>query len=481
MKHSFENIELAIGNRQQATGNSLKRSLNFLLPIAICLLLISLSSCNNNQASGSTYTCPMPQDSVFSDKPGKCPKCGMDLVLMEKHSMHSSNDMPENDMSTAKGYTCPMHPNIHSDTAGTCPICGMQLEKVKSPNEPKAVSLNTLLKPSNQQVIANVSMVHMMAREEDIEMEAYGFITYDPRQTGAISSNFSGRIEKLYVKYRYQKIAKGQRIMDIYSPELLTAQQNLLFLLKSDPDNIMLINSAKQKLYLLGMSNQQLSDVIKTGKPSFKVSIFSNYSGHIHESNSAGMGSNQPEAMQRLAVTTAELSIKEGMYVQKGQNIFAVYNPNRAWALLNIFTGQAAMLKVGDRVRITPETNPASDFRATVNYIEPVYREGSKTLTARVYFDNSMYKIPIGSQVKATIFAGDRSADWLPEEAVLSLGLEKVVFVRTGEAFIARKIETGISNKHLVQVLGGLDKSEAVAANAQYLVDSESFIKTEGR
>jgi Cu(I)/Ag(I) efflux system membrane fusion protein len=80
--------------------------------------------------------------------------------------------------------------------------------------------------------------------------------------------------------------------------------------------------------------------------------------------------------------------------------------------------------------------------------------------------------------VKATIFAGDRSADRLPEEAVLSLGLDKVVFVRTGEAFMARKIETGITNKHLVQVLGGLDKTEAVAANAQYLVDSESFIKT---
>jgi Cu(I)/Ag(I) efflux system membrane fusion protein len=80
--------------------------------------------------------------------------------------------------------------------------------------------------------------------------------------------------------------------------------------------------------------------------------------------------------------------------------------------------------------------------------------------------------------VKATIFAGDRSANWLPEEAVLSLGLEKVVFVRTGEAFMARKIETGITNKHLVQVLSGLEKTEAVAANAQYLVDSESFIKT---
>lgn len=447
--------------------------------VAVFALAVFFIACNGgNEKVTVMYTCPMPQDSVFSDKPGKCPKCGMDLVLMENHSMHSGHDMSDSSMVITKGYTCPMHPQVQSVTAGTCPICGMQLEKVKSPNEPKAVSLNTLLKPSNQQVIANVPMVHMMAREEDIEMESYGFITYDTRQTGVISSNFSGRIEKLYVKYRYQKISKGQRIMDIYSPELLTAQENLLFLLKNDPENMVLINASKQKLYLLGMGNLQVSNVIKTGKPSYKVSVFSNYSGHIHESNSAGMGNNQPEAMQQVAVTTEELSVKEGMYIQKGQNIFAVYNPNRAWALLNIFTGQAAMVKVGNKVRITPETNPADDFRASISYIEPVYRAGSKTVTARVYFDNSTYRIPIGSQVKATIFAGDRSANWLPEEAVLSLGLEKVVFVRTGEAFVARKIETGITNKHLVQVLAGLEKTEAVAANAQYLVDSESFIKT---
>ena len=484
MKLIFGDKQVTMYNGQYAMDNSQKAMVNgakILLLIANCLLLTLFLSCNNrNDKAAVMYTCPMPQDSVFSDKPGKCPKCGMELVLMETDSMHLKQDSAKSNVNIAKGYTCPMHPQILSDTAGNCPICGMQLEKVKSASEPKAVSLNTLLRPSNQQVIANVPMIHMQEREENIEMESYGFITYDSRKTGVISSNYSGRIEKLYVHYRYQKIAKGQRIMDIYSPELLTAQENLLFLVKSDPDNTMLINAAKQKLYLLGMSSAQLSRVLKTGTPSYKVSIFSKYSGHIHESNIAGMDNSQSGIMQQSQVTTEELGVKEGMYIQKGQNIFTVYNPDRAWAVLNIFTGQAALVKVGNKVRITPETNPADDFRATINYIEPVYREGSRTIAARVYFDNAALKIPIGSQVKATIFAGDRVANWLPEEAVLSLGLEKVVFVRTGEAFVARKIETGISSKHLVQILSGLEKSEAVAANAQYLVDSESFIKTDG-
>ncbi|CAN5600309.1 efflux RND transporter periplasmic adaptor subunit [soil metagenome] len=453
---------------------------NWWFIIIIGLIVYSCNSNDNNQqANQPVYTCPMPQDSVFSNKPGKCPKCGMDLILLNNAHMHTDGPMTDSIVFDSTAFTCPMHPQVHSDTAGVCPICGMQLEQVKSPLEPKAVSLNALLKPSNRQVIANVPMVHMMAREENIEMESYGFVNYDTRQTGVIAANFSGRIEKLYVKYRYQKISKGQRIMDIYSPELMTGQQNLLFLLKNDPGNNMLINNAKQKLYLLGMSNTQLNNVIRSGKAALTVSVFSNYSGHVHESNNAGMNNNQQVVMAPNAYSTEALTIKEGMYVQKGQNVFAVYNPDKAWALLNIFTGQAALVKVGNKVRIAPESNPAKDFRAAISYIEPVYRAGSKTLSARVYFDNASMKIPIGSQVKATIFAGDRSANWLPEEAVLSLGLSKVVFVRTGESFMARKIETGIINKHLIQVLSGLKENEAVAANAQYLVDSESFIKTD--
>lgn len=443
-----------------------------------------LFSCNNKSSSKINehevlYTCPMPADSFFSDKPGKCPKCRMTLVKAEDDSAHADHVMKKDSVVYESGYTCPMHPTVHSDTAGTCPICGMQLERVKPIAEARSVSLDVLLKPQNQQVVASVPMVHIMDREENIEMEAYGFVTYDTRQVGVISSYVAGRIEKLYVKYRFQKINKGQKIMDIYSPELMTAQENLLFLMKNDPENKILINASRQKLLLLGMSNREISRVIQSGKASYKVSVFSNYTGHVHEAGKASeMSKNQQAGMQDFALTTPELTIKEGMYLQRGQNVFSVFNSNKAWAVLNIFAGQAGSVKVGDKVRITPETNSEKDFKASISYIEPFYREGSKTLTARVYFDNSNLDIPIGSQVKATVFGGNRSASWLPEEAVLSLGMDKVVFVRIGESFIARKIETGIVNKHLIQVLNGLNKNEAVAANAQYLVDSESFIKT---
>ena len=137
---------------------------------------------------------------------------------------------------------------------------------------------------------------------------------------------------------------------------------------------------------------------------------------------------NEPGVMKDISLITEELSLKEGMYLQKGQSVFTVFNPDRAWAILNIYGENQALVKVGNTVRVVPETAPAKDFRAMIDFIEPFYRKESKTLTARVYFNNNNLKIPIGSQVRATIFGNTKDAYWLPKEAVLSLGIDKVVF-----------------------------------------------------
>jgi len=294
---------------------------------------------------------------------------------------------------------------------------------------------------------------------------------------GTISARISGRIEKLYVRYRYQKINKGQKILEIYSPEIETAQQNLLFVLKNDPDNSSLISAAKEKLLLLGMSEQQLGEVISNKKTSFTISVYSNYSGHIHEAGSAvGMGT-PPGAMKDVSLITEELALKEGMYLQKGQPIFNVFDPAKAWALLNIYSEQQGLVKTGNVVRVVPETAPDRNFRATINFIEPFYRKDSKTLTARVYFNNASLQIPIGSQARATIFGNTRDAMWLPKESVVSLGMDKIVFLKEDGGFRAHKIVAGITHEKHIQIVSGLNMQDSVAANAQYLMDSESFIK----
>lgn len=449
-----------------------------LLYIGGLVLAIVAVACNNNkdphaehkaEAKKDLYTCPMPEDSVFSDKPGTCPKCGMDLIKTEttKHDTH-----------TATEYTCPMHPEIIRDKPGNCPICGMELVKKETGGAKSAdAELEALLKPTNEFVVSAIPVTTIQKKEEQIEIEALGNIAYDTRQVGSISARVSGRIEKLYVRYRYQKIYKGQKILDIYSPELLTAQQNLLFLLKNDAENTTFIQAAKDKLLLLGMSDEQLQQVIQSGKPSLTLAVYSNYSGHIHEASNGGNMSAEVGNMRDISLITEELSLKEGMYIQKGQSVFTVFNPDRAWAILNIYGDNQSLVKVGNTVRIVPETAPGKDFRAVIDFIEPFYRKESKTLTARVYFNNSVLKIPIGSQIKATVFGNAKEAYWLPKEAVLSLGMDKVVFSKTDGGFKAVKVSTGISHEKHIQVLSGLSVTDSVAANAQYLMDSESFIK----
>jgi len=384
----------------------------------------------------------------------------------------------QKEAATTELYTCPMHPEIIQERPGKCPICGMDLVKEEADSRRiDEVELESLLRPTNEFVISSIPVTTIQKREEQIEIEALGNIVYDTRQVGSISARVSGRIEKLYVKYRYQKISKGQHILDIYSPELVTAQQNLLFLLKNDAGNTPLIEAAKEKLLLLGLDNQQLQRIIQSGQPSLTMAVYSTYSGHIHEAAKGSIMNPDAGLMKDVSLITEELSLKEGMYVQKGQSVFTVFNPDRAWAILNIYAENQALVRIGNKVRVVPETAPTKDFRAMIDLIEPFYRKESKTLTARVYFDNSNLNIPIGSRVRATIFGNTRDAYWLPKEAVLSSGIEKVVFQKSNGGFKAHRIYTGITHKDHIQVLSGMKETDSVAMNAQYLMDSESFIK----
>jgi membrane fusion protein, copper/silver efflux system len=450
-------------------------------------------ACNNNgqdhsahQQTGAKelYTCPMPQDSFFSEKPGLCPKCGMELVKVEDHTAHADHGQPQQPAQ----YTCPMHPEIIRDEPGKCPICGMNLVPKESGGAKVAgLELESLLRPANEFVISSIPVTTIKRGAEIVEISALGRVEYDTRMTGTISSRVSGRIERLYVRYQYQPVQKGQKVLDIYSPELLTAQQNLIFLLQNDAENASLIQAAKQRLSLMGMSAAQIATIVRTKKPSYSVAIFSNYSGHLHNAgeSSEGGGNMQAESSGGMGgassgnfnLSTTPLNLKEGMYVQQGQNLFSVYNPARVWASLNIYTEGQSLVKEGQLVKIVPETAPTRSFQGKVDFIEPFYRQETKTLTVRVYFDNTKRQLPVGSQVRATIIAHTPEVYWLPKESVTSLGMDRVVFLKEQDGFRAKRIHTGIPVGDKLQVLSGLTEKDSVAANAQFLIDSESFIK----
>jgi Cu(I)/Ag(I) efflux system membrane fusion protein len=374
-------------------------------------------------------------------------------------------------------YTCSMHPEIIREAPGDCPICGMHLiKKIADSKTVVDVNLNTLLQPTNNFVVSTIPVTVVKMESEPYTIQSLGSVAYDTREEATIASKLSGRIEKLYVRYRYQQVEKGQKIMEIYSPEIVTAEQNLIFLLQNDPSNSSLIVAAKQRLVLLGMDDQQINQIIQTKNPLLTIAVFSKYSGHIHEAGNSKMNT-APSGMKDIAAITEELPLKEGMYVKKGETVFAIYSPSKAWVLLNIFGGDQQFIKIGNEVAITPETTPNTVFRGKINFLEPFFRKDAKTLTARVYFDNSALHIPIGSQVKAVITGKTPMALWLPRESIISLGLEKIVFIKQSGGFMAHSVKTGIISNKKMEIKEGLTLQDSIAANAQYLMDSESFIK----
>jgi membrane fusion protein, copper/silver efflux system len=385
----------------------------------------------------------------------------------DEHAGHEEQKQPV--------YTCPMHPEIIRNAPGLCPICGMDLVKKEENAEAiQNIELNDLLKPTNEFVISTIPVTTMERKEENIELEVLGNVVYDTRQIGTIASRVSGRIEKLYIRYKYQHVQKGQKVMEVYSPELTTAQQNLLFLVKNDPDNISLISSAKERLVLLGFNKEQINKIVSAKQIVYSVSVYSSYSGFATDFASQ---SAPGKDMNAMTAPVQELNIKEGMYLQKGQAAFSVYNADKVWILLNLYPEQQALIKVGNAAHVVPETSPQQDFRAKIDYIEPLFRDGNKTLTARVYFDNGKLRLPIGGRVRATVFGNAKEAAWLPRDAILSLGREKIVFIKEAGGFRARKIYSGLELNKFIEVTKGLSASDSVAANAHYLVDNEAFIK----
>ncbi len=355
---------------------------------------------------------------------------------------------------------------------------GDKKEKSELVNRPSAtISLNDVIKPTNKFVLTSLPLTTLQQLTNKVDLQFYGIVNYNEKDAEIISSRVSGRIDKLYLKYRFESISKGEKLMEIYSPELVTAQQDLLFILNNDAGNNSLIESAKQKLLLLGMNEMQLNELIHKKTIKNTITIYSNYYGHIHESGEKASMNNMEPVMNTASEITQPLSLKEGMYVTKGQQLFMIYNPDNAWILANVFPEQQPYVHKGDVVYVSSGTDSSNLFSGKIDFIEPQYRDGNKTLTVRINFDNASLKFPIGGRVKVEEKNIAISGAWLATSSILSLGKDKVVFVKSGNGFVARKINVNYSTLEKSLVNGDFSSKDSVVLNAQYLIDSESFIK----
>lgn len=357
-------------------------------------------------------------------------------------------------------------------------------------------SLNDLLKPVNEQVIASIPVIRATQGARIYIREVQGRVTYDIRSEVNLASRVSGRIEKLYVKYNYQPVVKGQLILELYSPDLAAAQRELLLIQRSGNQDQML-EPAKQRLLLLGMSNTQLNKLLRTGEVSYRIPIYSNATGYILEKQVAvtAEGPAAPAASSGAAnlmdnmgaaaagtggeatrtATTAPVMLRTGQYLSVGQSIFTIYRAGDLVAEFSLTNAVAAELNRQERVIVQRTASRGESLTGRIGLIQPVFNAGENFVLARVYLQQS--KLQVGELVTGQLpFLTDKGY-WLPKEAVLSTGNKSVVFKKEGKFFVPETVRTGISAHNQVQVLNDIRLWD-IAKSAYYLVDSESFVKT---
>ena len=386
-------------------------------------------------------------------------------------------------------YTCPMHPQVESNEPGNCPKCKMKLElKVDEAWE-------QIISP-NKQVLSRQSTVKLQTNNKAKEVKTEGYIDYDRTSNKNVSARFGGRIEKLFVKYDLQFVKKGEKILELYSPELNTFQEEHLFLVKSNAEKS-LLEQSRQKLKLLGITDHQISFLEKNGTFTQSISIFSPEEGYVlfntkTKSNSGDDVSKQT-SMNNMGMTSksnasqtfnpAGSQIREGMYVNKGETFFSINDLQTVWAIVSVSSEFSSAINENNAVTIISELFPDKKLIGKIALVEQTFEENKQRFTRiRIPLSNTKGELKINSLITAKIPLETKVDFQIPVSAVYRTGLNSFVWVKIGTThagtgiFQLRKVTTGSVTNNMTTIISGLKTSEEVAEHAGYLTDSETFL-----
>ena len=398
---------------------------------------------------------------------------GIAIYFFAKKSDNHSEMEHQNEV-----YTCSMHPEIIRDEPGNCPICGMTLvKKVTDNNSIDDSSIDNLIKPTDNFIVGKYQTTTAIDTTISSEINLPGIVAYDPNSSVNIAARMNGRIERMYVNYKYQKVNKGQKLFDLYSPELLTEQQNFIYMVSNDVENPSIIDASRQKLLLYGMTQNQINALSNSKKVNPQITIYSPDSGIIDGTGT--MVNTTNPVMQSASNNTATLDVKEGSYIKKGEVIFKLLNTDKVWGIFNVIQGYNSLIKANQSIRITSELDKDEFMDAKINFVETQLNAADKTNRIRVYLNNNKLKLPVGLRLQGGVKTNPVNGIWIQKQSMVSIGNKKIVFLKMDNGFKASSIKTGIEIDDFIQIMEGISVKDTIAKNAQYLIDSESFIKTE--
>ncbi len=325
--------------------------------------------------------------------------CILPLQAQESHHGHDHSMMQHEKMADEGRidfWTCSMHPQIKLDEPGKCPICGMNLIPVTKDEEHKAGDSKkvTLKLSDTAKQLANIQTARVERKAVRKEIRLVGTVDYDETRLTHITAWVPGRIDRMFVDYTGITVKKGDHMLELYSPELISAQEELIQASRSlrklgQSSSSLVRNStvraaqaAEEKLLLLGLTGEQVENIKKRGKAEDDVVIYAPEGGVVVEKNAT-----------------------EGMYVQQGTRIYSIADLKSLWVYLDSYETDLPWIRYGQKVSFTTQALPGVTFDGTVSFISPVVNSETRTTKVRVNVDNSKGLLKPGLFVKGIIKA----------------------------------------------------------------------------
>lgn len=376
-----------------------------------------------------------------------------------------------------KKFVCSMHPQVVQEKPGDCPICGMYLiEKLVDKNQADSV-LNDVVRPVNESVLSAITTVTPVQENLPLVIQAAGIINYDTRKIRMISARFGGVIEKSYVKSQFQRIRKGQKIYEIYCPNIYNERWNYIKLIQLYPDKDELTVEAREWLKQLGHTPEQIESIKRSVKPNYHLAVYSDADGYAVSADFDPENYFSTESNESLANKTGYngVGLNDGMTVETGTPLFKVVDVKSLRADIKVKTEEIGFIKKGQKVIFTVDASAGKKIEAAISQIEPL--NGGIFQIVKVFFTDRNGNLFPGRQIQAQILTGKRNSTWLPETTVFDMGKHKSVYVKKNKNFVATVIETGMHAGGKIEVLSGLEATSEVALNASLLIDSDGLLK----
>lgn len=390
-------------------------------------------------------------------------------LWFDRHPAHEHADHTEQGPTQ---YTCPMHPYIVKDKPGSCPICGMTLVPIlkggkETGSRQNQKELSEISLSPTQQVMANIETEAAKIEPFAREIAAVGIVAYDQARQAKVTAWIAGRIDRLYVNRVGDWVSRNRPVAEVYSPDLVSAQQEYLLALKSretlkdSPINSIsqggegLVASSRQKLKLMGVKDYQIASLERSGAPNIRLPIYTPLSGVV---------------IEKLVLA--------GQYVNVGDPLFTIADLSTVWVDVEVYENEFPSIKIGQKVEFSSQSYPGTVFTGKVSFVYPFLDPSSRTVKVRVELPNPGGKLKPEMYMRGVIKASQGTVLTVPVTAVLDTGKRKVVWVEKGPGnYVPRDVVTGDHTGDRIRIISGLEAGEKVAVSGGYLIDSEAQLK----